>query len=377
MPGLRSRWGGLAVVAWLVAGGTALAQKPIVVDGEGLSEDAARRDALRKALEQGAGVEISSHSQVENFELIRDTIYARAEGIVSSYKILDQGFGAGGTFYCKIEAIVDPSAVASTWGAVQNVLDQLGEPRIIVCIDERIDGVPQDSSILENEIENRLLAIGFKLKEGKQVREILRRESADAAVEDNVAKVQAIAKDFGAQLFVTGTALANFAEVREVAGTPLAMYNGSGEIKMFYTDSGDLLASESLANARGGARGYNANSPQAGKMALKHAGGPLVDSMYWNVMQRWSERLSAGGDIALEVEGVSLKTAMQIKNKLAEIPNVQRVGGPELTKGIATFRVVTTLTAQDLAQHLLTDEWLALMEIVDVKPTRLQAKGPG
>lgn len=106
----------------------------VTVTGEALSEDAARRDALRKALERGGRNEISSRSHVENFTLIRDTIYAKADGIVTDYQVLEQGNAVGGTQYCKIRAEVSKSAVASTWGEVQNVLDQTGRPGIAVCI---------------------------------------------------------------------------------------------------------------------------------------------------------------------------------------------------------------------------------------------------
>jgi len=353
--------------------------EPIVVTGEGLSEDSARRDALRKALEQGGGVEISSRSNVENFQLIRDSIYARADGIVTDYKILEKGEGAGGTFLCNISAKVSKSAIASTWGEVQNVLDQIGRPGIAVYIQERIDGVLQDSSILESQIEKRLLDSGFTVYAGQQIRAIAEKETADAASEGNVAKLQAIAKDFGTQIFITGTAQANGAGVQELAGQAVAMYNGDGMIKMYYTDTGQLLASESLANWRGGARGFKAVSPQAGKKALENAGQELVERCYWSVMQRWATRISAGGELSLEVEGLSMADGIKLKKKLREIDadKIVSVDGPSATKGIMTFRIKAKMTAEELAEHLVEGEWATLIEIVDLKPNRIQAKKAG
>ena len=60
----------------------------VTVTGEGISEDDARNDALRKALEQGGKVFIDSYSEVENYTLVRDTIYARAEGIVKALEAI-------------------------------------------------------------------------------------------------------------------------------------------------------------------------------------------------------------------------------------------------------------------------------------------------
>jgi len=347
----------------------------VPVTGQGITEESACQDALRKALEQGGQVEISSHSQVENFELIRDTIYARADGIVTDYKIVDKGEAAGGVNYCKIRAKVRKSAIASTWGEVQNVLDQIGRPVIVVYIRERIDGVEQDSSILESQIEHRLLEAGFTVRAGEQVRAIAERESADAASEENVAKVQAIAKDFGAHVFITGTAQADAAGVRDLYGEAVAMYNGDAMIKMYYTDTAELLASESLANWRGGARGFHTVSPQAGKKALENAGRELVDRCYASVMKKWATRISAGGELVLEVEGASFKDMVEIEDRLEALdPDRIRAVNANLTKGIATFRIQAKMTAETLARHLITDDWESLITIVDVKSNRIQAK---
>ncbi len=380
---MRNQWFigrlGLTLVVGLAV--QAAAQENVVevtVTGEGLSEDSARNDALRKALEQGGGVEISSHSQAENFQLIRDTIYARAEGIVSDYKILEQGDAAGGVKFCKIKAKVNKSAIATTWGEVQNVLDQVGRPGIAIYILERIDGLVQDSSILESQIENRLLKAGFNVYAGQQLRALAEKEGGDAGSEGNVAKVQAIAKDFGTQIFITGTAQANAAGVKELAGEPTAMYNGDGMIKMYYTDSAQMLASESLANWRGGARGFHTVSPQAGKKALENAGEELVERCYQSVMKQWATRISAGGELTLEVQGMSLADALKLKKKIQDISadKIKNVNH-SLTKGIVTFRIKAQMTAEELAEHLAGGEIASMIEIVDLKTNRIQAKKVG
>ena len=279
---MKSRW--MLMVAVVAVGAfvtTAVAQDVVVVtvQGEGISKDAAKNDALRRALEQGGQQEISSYSQVENFELIRDTIYSRAEGIITDYKILQEGPGVGGVFYCKIQAKVSKSAIATSWGEVQNVLDQIGRPGIMVMIAEYIDDIADDSSILESKIEERLIKSGFDVYAGAQVREIAKRESADAAVEDNVAKMQAIAKDFETQIFIIGSAHANAAGVKDLYGVKTAMYNCDAAVKMFYTDTGRLIASESEPAWRGGAQAHFTASKQAGKKALSNAGTEIIEKV--------------------------------------------------------------------------------------------------
>ena len=346
--------------------------------GEGLSEPSALQDALRDALEKGGSVEISSHSNVENFQLIRDTIYARSEGIVSDYKILEKTEGAGGTVVVKILAKVNKSAIATTWGEVQNVLDQIGRPGIAINILERIDGVVQDSSILESQLENRLLKAGFNVYARQQLEALAQKEGDAAGAEGNTAKMQAIAKDFGTQIFISGTAQADAAGVNEVAGQPVAMYNGDGMIKMYHTDTAQLLASESLANWRGGARGFQTLSPQAGKKALENAGQELVDRLYQSVMKHWATQISAGGELVLEVEGMNMGDAIKLKKKLEAMdPDRIRNVNHQMTKGIATFRIKAKMTGEAFVERLVEGEFADLIDVIDLKANRIQAKKKG
>jgi hypothetical protein len=157
------------------------------------------------------------------------------------------------------------------------------------------------------------------------------------------------------------------------------MYNGDGMIKMYYTDTAQLLASESLANWRGGARGFHGVSPQAGKKALENAGQELVERVYQGIMKQWATRISAGGEITLEVEGMSVAAGLKIKQKIRDLDpdKIVSVDGPKVTKGICTFRIKAKMTAEELAEYLVRDEWTSTMEIVDLKVNRIQAKAVG
>ena len=369
---------GLVVVLVGCLSAAAVAEDIVVIEaqGEGISPDAAKKDALRKALEQGGKAEISSHSQTENFELVRDTIYARSEGIITDYKVLQEGAGVGGTYFCKIKAKVSKSAIATDWGSVQNVLDQIGRPGIMVCINERIDGVPDTSSILESKIEERLIKSGFDVYSKQGLDSIQAKEAADAAAEDNIAKLQALAKDHNTQIFIMGHANANAAGVKDLYGEPTAMYNGDCVVKMYYTDTARLLASESLPNWRGGARGHHTISPQAGKMALSNAGAEIIEKVYATVMQQWATAISAGGEIQLEIQGLTAKQTIKIKKMLRKIPGIEKVHS-QGAKGLVKFRIVGKMTAETLVEHLVEGEWESLIEIEDWKLNRIQAKAVG
>jgi len=349
----------------------------VEVEGEGTDAESAKADALRKAVEVGGKQEISSHSQAENFVLIRDTIYSRSEGIVVDYKILKEGPGVGGSYFCKIQAKVDKTAIATRWGEVQNVLDQIGRPKVMVYIQEKIDGRLDTSSILESKIEERLIKAGFDVVAQAAREEIAKKEKADAATEDDAKKIQAIAKSFHAHIYIIGHANANFAEIADLYGVSAAMYNCDAVAKCYYTDTGRLLASESLPVTRRGARGKASQSPQAAKAALAAAGEALVEKIYVTIMKGWATQTSAGGDIVLEVTGAKFAQANKVKKALSDMSDTVKKVHMDFSKGTATYRIVAKCTGEELAAKLTEGEFDKLIEIVDVTLSRIQAKAKG
>lgn len=350
----------------------------VTVTGEGSSEEAARHDALRKALERGGSAEISSRSDVENFKLIRDTIYARAAGIVTDYKILEHGDRSGGSKYCKILAKISGSIIASAWGDVEDVLDQIGRPAIAVYVRERIGGVVQDSGVLGALIEHRLLNAGFLVIGSRQVRDMADRRAVNAGLEGNISKVQEIARSFSAPIFITGSAQAGAAGVRTLAGQPTAIYNGDVMIKIYDTDTAELVGSESMPNWSGGAHGYRDASPQAGRKALQHACRELVERCCQRVLKHWITPIGARGELILEVEGMGILDAIRLKSKLLAVdPDKIRNVYRSMTKDGAKLRIQAKMTAEALATRLVEGDWPVLIEIVDVKGNRIQAKKVG
>ena len=359
------------------------AAKTVTVTAEGYDRDDAVKRALRKALEQGAGVQIAAYSQVADYMLLRDTIYSRASGIVSDYRVLNEKEGAGGTVIVTVQATVRPDAVAATWGEVQNLLDQIGRPRIMVWIDEQIDGQLQKDSIVAARIEELFTKAGFDLVARDAIEDIRRRAHAEAKEEGNAAKLAQLAKDAGAHIFIRGTANANRAGIENIYNVPAAFYNCDVQARVYYTDTGKLIASESLPQTRSGVRSRKEFSPQAARSALTRATFPETDQpamrpplakrIYEAVMEQWSTQITAGGEIELEIQGLDFKNFVKIKKALSEVENVKRVDG-DFTKGIGKFRIKADLSAETLAEQLTESPFEQWLEVTDLKLSRIQAK---
>jgi len=79
------------LVSLLALAGLALAQSGIVtVKGVGPSRDAAISDAKRQAVEQVGGVALQSYTQMEDFQVLKDVVLAKAKGYIASFSILSE-----------------------------------------------------------------------------------------------------------------------------------------------------------------------------------------------------------------------------------------------------------------------------------------------
>ena len=350
----------------------------VEAEGEGISEEQALKVALRAALEEGGKQEIFAETKVENYQVMHDTIISRAQGIVTDFEILEKKKIVGGTFKVRIKAKVSKSVLAKHWGEIQNVLNQIGRPKVLVWINESIDNVLQDSSQLEVLIEKPFIKSGFDMVSRQAIDTLKQKELTDAASTGDTGRLQSIAKQLDAHIFIAGAAHANPAGVRTVYGEPLAMYNCDAQIKVYYTDNAKLLASEGIPNdqieGRGGVRGELTHSPQAGRKAFANIAQPMVDSLYQQVMEQWATQISAGGELILEVQGLSAVAALKLKKKLADIEGVEHVN-TDKSRELMKYRIVAkAMSAEQLAEHLIEDEFAAVIEITDWNLNRIQAK---
>ncbi len=129
-------WVGI-IVASITVGAAAQDVVTVRVRGQGVTEDGAVKDALRKAIEQGGQSEIASRTKTKDFALEYDVVLARAQGLVKNWKKLSSRESQG-VVTVEIEAQVSKSLVNATWADVAIQLKQLGRPKIMVIFTEVI-----------------------------------------------------------------------------------------------------------------------------------------------------------------------------------------------------------------------------------------------
>ncbi|MCE5278084.1 MAG: hypothetical protein ABFD92_10005 [Planctomycetaceae bacterium] len=363
---------GIALVFIAAAPGQTVTPKgdnlvEVTVTGGGATEEEALADAMRKAVEHGAGQYISSHSEMKDFALVRDTVLSRSAGFLQSKKVLSKGELPDGTWQVKIAAVVSIKGIEDTWGVVTNLLAQVGRPKIMVFIRERIGGAAQDDSTVQTRIENLLLKSGFVLVDKEQLKEIDKKDIAAAAAEDSPARLQAVAKRFGAQIFISGVANATPGPTSTVGGLQLFPYQAESNIRCFRSDTGQLLASQPGPSTRGVDRVWRS----AAAKALDAQAQIVAPKVVADVLQFWQDALAGRGEVQLHVEGVTFKQYTQIKARLKTVKNVKDLTA-SFHNQVVECSLQSDLVAEKLAEKLL--DAMPELDISDVSANVIKAK---
>lgn len=86
----------------------------LTASGNGSTQDAAVKSALRNAIEQAYGAFISTNTQVLNNKLVKDEIVSLSQGVVKSYNIESSAFiKENNTYFVTVKAVVSMNSMAS------------------------------------------------------------------------------------------------------------------------------------------------------------------------------------------------------------------------------------------------------------------------
>lgn len=85
----------------------------LVVSGQGKTQDEAKQNALRSAIEQAFGTFISSKTEILNDNLVKDEIVSITNGNIQKYELLSEGFIPDGNYSVTLRAIVSISKLSN------------------------------------------------------------------------------------------------------------------------------------------------------------------------------------------------------------------------------------------------------------------------
>ena len=134
-------------------------------EDKALARDQAINDALRKAVEQTLGTFVQASTLVQNNMVVEDNILAWSDGYVRSYRVVSEGMVDASTFEATIEAVVELANLKNDWESVQNLINRMGNPRIMFMIEEqnigeapnRFDYLSVDMNVTETALLDKFI----------------------------------------------------------------------------------------------------------------------------------------------------------------------------------------------------------------------------
>lgn len=353
-----TRSGVLVAVAALWAG-VALAESVTVTgeyaieDGdEGRARKAALKDAFRKAVEQVAGVKVQSTTVSSEWEIVKDEIIAKTEGMVTSHKVISEG-AKDGVFEITIKAEVADKPVGD---AIDQLISLKRNSKVAFLVAEKMAGNADFSVGTSDRGKTEDILIQMFQERGFPVVDLagiagISLSSGARQGEISAADAQAVAQRADAQYVIIGKAEGR--DAGPIQGTQMHSYQMTVTMRMFATSNNAIVATATES------RPVLSVSPDFGNaQALKQYKTRVLkmvaDKLIERIAKRWTEEEQTGTTrVQLEIHNVpNFKTFKALHDEVAKMKGVEKATRRGLTGGVAKIDVEVETDTDAFAESL-------------------------
>ncbi|MHC5036945.1 MAG: hypothetical protein ACYTHM_06505 [Planctomycetota bacterium] len=336
----------------------------VTVKGTGETEEEALADALRKAVEKGSGIEVTSRTETLDHAVAFDRIVTRAKGFVAKHTTQKKE-KKWGLWQITIEAEVDKGKIKGKWGEIQLILEQKGRPTIMVLIKETVfdkAGKAQEAmtSYAASAIESLLIKKNFTLKSARGLQEIEKRNRDAAVANNDLDALAAIARKHGANVMIVGDSTCRYSGAGKAHGVDLVHYQATASIAAYSSETADLILRTTVEG-----QGAGLGEAKAISLAFKRTAEKVSDDVLKKLLNRWYFEFQHGANIALKVTILAKdaetlrqcgKMAIRFQEVLKGIPGVKNAEmeySKETEKAIADYTVEAKLNVESLRNKIL------------------------
>lgn len=372
----------LASVCLLLSSGAPIAAQPTeTVEADGvavilkgntdIARDTAIADAQRKAVEQAVGVLMSSESLVENYDLVSDRILTQSAGYIQSYTIIAED-QTDTEYRVTIQAVIGTGSLDADLQAIQHLIRQKGNPRMMLLVEETIEGATQAGigsggiSQAETRLSQAFLDAGFEVVDSATVTANINRDQALKAVEGDAAAAAALGNQYGADVIITATAAASAGE--KILNTSMKSHQAAITAKVVRADTGAVITTVTEQ-----AKQAHIDDLTGGAAAIEKAAQQLADTLIPRILEQWRQEIQTATTIQLMVSNVSFAQLRTLKAVLSdEIRGVQEVYQRSFQANTARLDVEIQSTTEQLAEELFAKEFEAFsLDITGMSENRI------
>ncbi|MBU8897111.1 hypothetical protein DRW03_22205 [Corallococcus sp. H22C18031201] len=321
----------------------------------------ARNAALREAVEQVAGVLVSSDTLTANSQLLSDRVFTNSAGYVRKYEVLGRK-EEGGVTRVTVRAEVGTADLDKDLQAAQALVRRLGGSKLLIVLSEQSispDKVITSSSVLTQVLTETFRKDGWRIidpsfaagklevSSGVSLSTPDKKIIQDLSVADYVISGTVTFRHEGVQ----GTTKEL---VKDVGYYPVA---GEWELAVFATDSGTQLARLTDAFNSGNASTGQAPVTSYERTSFNIAkvrGAKIVAEVRKAVLEHLAQAEQNGNVVAMTVVGLSDYAAVRAFQKVLtqSVQGVRDVKAGEFAEGKARFDVTYVGGTDALAESL-------------------------
>ncbi len=328
----------------------------------GLAKDEALKDAKRVAVQEVLGSVVSARSDVKNFQLVKQTVTSKSEGMIETFEILSSSAVSDAEYNVKIKAKVSMALINQT---IEEVVASQGKPRMMVLVDESFNGKPDTNKVAQTEIEAQFISAGFPFVDRATVEKIVKknRKKISEALGGNNSAARELGVDAGAEIILVGSSRVK--EAGKVGGSQLISVQADLNVRVIDINTGKILTADQQHGAY-----PHINAESGGVQAVKKAVTPIREKLVSDIVSLWD--INRGSTIALLVTGLDYEKLMVLRGELTEKVRGVKAVNPKGSAGkAAKLEVEFEGSSFDLADRLLTSGLSIKLKIGDVKPNAL------
>ena len=322
---------------------------PVKDGNRKLAREEAKRMAYRDALEKALGACVTGVTEMENYEVTRDKVFSKASGLVKDFKVVSERVDEDGvltlTGICKVEERALDGALGP------DVIAMLGNPRIMILVDERIGEKVPFISATESEALRTFERAGYLIVDPDQARTLLRLDPSSAF--DDPVKLTEAARTLKADIIVVGRAYADKFAQQKVHGITLYGVKGTVQLKAVLTKTAYQVSSKTVESATGK---KPAQTVEGGaERCFREATAQAADQIVYKIAYNLASAGSALGGVTVNVRlaEVSFQDAERIGGLLRELAGKGGEVFERSYKGrLLELDVVSDKTARSVAAFL-------------------------
>lgn len=293
-------------------------EAPVIRENKVQAKNKAKQNLYRDALEKAMGAYVEGITEMENFQVIKDKVFSQTKGIVTRTNILKEWVDDEKIYHIRANCTVSEKALDGVLGPV--VIDTLGNPRIMVVVDEAIEGERPFLSTVEGEVLTSFKNAGYLIVDQDQVRSNHAREYEVAQQTGDVQKLKELAENFDADVVIYGKAQSLSYTKQKIEGQTLYGVRSQLQLKAIITHTGYVLGAEIPEVKKTG------SSPQDGgvrglRIASHKAADSLVNKVAYSLVSGSSGSIP-GRTIKVYVCDISFSKVKKLKAYLESAESI-------------------------------------------------------